>query len=159
MYHTGYWKIVFEFYVTLHDFHKVISCKAFISKLFKYALPKDVSRLDGALHAEFFLTVLSSTTKTLASLQLEKKKFSSNLEGLAQKMHLLRPFDVLDVFSRKSISKSSRAFIFGEIRYLVRSTTGGNLVLIPQTTFEKLKIESFLVLIRTLVGKKIPSKN
>ena len=43
--------------------------------------------------------------------------------------------------------------------YLLRLTTGENLVLISQTTFEKLKFEHFSLSIPSLVGKKILFKN
>ena len=42
--------------------------------------------------------------------------FSPNLEGVAQKMGLLPPLEVLDVFGGKSKSEAHRAFIFGAKR-------------------------------------------
>ena len=47
---------------------------------------------------------------------MEKSEFSPNLEGVAQKMGLLRPFGVLDVFGGKSKSEAPKAFIFGAKR-------------------------------------------
>ena len=46
----------------------------------------------------------------------KRNEFSPNLEGVAQKIGLLRPFEVLNVFGGKSISLAPRAFIFGEKR-------------------------------------------
>ena len=43
---------------------------------------------------------------------LEKNEFSPNLEGVAQKMGLLHPLEVLNVFGRKSKFEAPRAFIF-----------------------------------------------
>ena len=43
--------------------------------------------------------------------------------------------------------------------YLLRLTTGENLMLIPQTTFEKLKFGHFSPLIPSLVSKKIVFEN
>ena len=43
--------------------------------------------------------------------------------------------------------------------YLMRLTTGENLVLISQTTFEKLKFEHFSFSIPSLVGQKTLFKN
>ena len=44
---------------------------------------------------------------------LGKNEFSPNLKGIAQKMCLLCPLEVFDVFGGKSKSKAPRAFIFG----------------------------------------------
>ena len=44
----------------------------------------------------------------------KRNEFSQNLEGVAQKMGLTRPFEVLNVFGRKSILLAPRAVIFGE---------------------------------------------
>ena len=60
-----------------------------ISKLFEVALPK-VQHI----------------------YNLGKNEFSPNLKGVAQKMGLLRPFGVLDVFGGKSKSKAPKAFKF-----------------------------------------------
>ena len=46
----------------------------------------------------------------------KRNEFSQNLEVVAQKIRLLRPFEVLNVFGGKSISLAPRAFIFGEKR-------------------------------------------
>ena len=46
----------------------------------------------------------------------KRNEFSPNLEVVAQKIGLLRPFEVLNVFGGKSISLAPRAFIFGEKR-------------------------------------------
>ena len=45
---------------------------------------------------------------------LGKNELSPNLEGVAQKMGLLHPFEVLNVFGGKSILLAPRAVIFGE---------------------------------------------
>ena len=42
-----------------------------------------------------------------------RNEFSPNLEGVAQKIGLLRPLEVLNVFDGKSKSEAPRAFIFG----------------------------------------------
>ena len=44
---------------------------------------------------------------------LERNEFSPNLKGMAQKMDPPRPFEVLDVFGRKSKSEAPKAFKFG----------------------------------------------
>ena len=64
-----------------------------ISKLFEVALPK-VQHI----------------------YNLEKNEFSPSLKGVAQKMCLLCPLEVFDVFGRISKSKVPRAFIFGTKR-------------------------------------------
>ena len=46
----------------------------------------------------------------------KRNEFSPNLEGVAQKMGLPRPFEVLNVFGGKSILLAPRAVIFGEKR-------------------------------------------
>ena len=45
-----------------------------------------------------------------------KNGFSPNLKGVAQKLGLPRPFEVLDVFGGKSKSKAPKAFKFGTKR-------------------------------------------
>ena len=45
-----------------------------------------------------------------------RNEFSPNLEGVAQKMGLPRPQEVLEVFGGKSKSEAARAFIFGTKR-------------------------------------------
>ena len=47
---------------------------------------------------------------------LGKNEFSPNLKGIAQKMCLLCPLEVFDVFGRKSKSKAPRAFKFSTKR-------------------------------------------
>ena len=42
-----------------------------------------------------------------------RNEFSPNLEGVAQKMGLPRPQEVLEVFGGKSKSEVARAFRFG----------------------------------------------
>ena len=42
-----------------------------------------------------------------------RNRFSPNLEVVAQKLDLPRPFDVFDTFGRKSKSKAPRALKFG----------------------------------------------
>ena len=44
---------------------------------------------------------------------LGRNEFSPNLKGVAQKLGLPRPFEVLDVFGGKSKSKAPKAFKFG----------------------------------------------
>ena len=44
---------------------------------------------------------------------LGKNEFSPNLEGVAQKMGLICPLEVFDVFGGKSKSEAARTFIFG----------------------------------------------
>ena len=44
----------------------------------------------------------------------KRNEFSPNLEGVAQKIGLPRPFEVLNVFGGKSILLAPRAVIFGE---------------------------------------------
>ena len=46
----------------------------------------------------------------------ERNEISPNLEGVAQKVCLLRPFEVLNIFGGKSISFAPRTFKFGEKR-------------------------------------------
>ena len=46
----------------------------------------------------------------------ERNEFSPNLEGVAQKIGLLRPFEVLNVFGGKSILLAPSVVIFGEKR-------------------------------------------
>ena len=43
----------------------------------------------------------------------KRNEFSPNLEGVAQKIGLPRPFEVLNVFGRKSKSNAPKAFKFG----------------------------------------------
>ena len=43
---------------------------------------------------------------------LERYEFSPNLKGVAQKMDLPRPFEVLNVFGRKSKSNAPKTFKF-----------------------------------------------
>ena len=45
-----------------------------------------------------------------------KNERSPNLEGVAQKMSLARPQEVLEVFGGKSKSEAAKAFIFGTKR-------------------------------------------
>ena len=45
-----------------------------------------------------------------------KNEFSPNLKGVAQKMDPLRPFEVLDIFGRKSKSNAPKVFKFGTKR-------------------------------------------
>ena len=47
---------------------------------------------------------------------LGRNEFSPNLKGVAQKLGLPRPFEVLDVFGGKSKSKAPKAFKFGTKR-------------------------------------------
>ena len=47
---------------------------------------------------------------------LVRNEFSPNLEGVAQKMGLPRPQEVLEVFGGKSKCKAARAFKFGTKR-------------------------------------------
>ena len=49
----------------------------------------------------------------------ERNEFSSNLKGVAQQLGLPRPFEVLDVFGRKSKSKALRVFQFGPKRIAI----------------------------------------
>ena len=51
---------------------------------------------------------------------LERNEFSPNLKGVAQKMDPPRPFEVLDIFGRKSKSKAPRVFIFGAKRVPIK---------------------------------------
>ena len=44
---------------------------------------------------------------------LGRNEFSPNLKGVAQKLGLPRPFEVLDVFGGKSKSEAPKAFKFG----------------------------------------------
>ena len=46
----------------------------------------------------------------------ERNEISPNLEGVAQKVCLLRPFEVLNIFGGKSISFAPRTFKFSEKR-------------------------------------------
>ena len=46
----------------------------------------------------------------------KRNEFIPNLEGVAQKIGLPCPFEVLNVFGRKSILLAPRAVIFGEKR-------------------------------------------
>ena len=50
----------------------------------------------------------------------KRNEFSPNLEGVAQKIGLPRPFDVLNILGGKSIFLVPRAFIFGEKRVFVK---------------------------------------
>ena len=70
---------------------------------------------------------------------LAKNEFSPLLEVVASKLGLICPLKVLDVFGRKSKSKAPRSFFLLQNGYLLRLSTGENLVLIPQTIIEKLK--------------------
>ena len=47
---------------------------------------------------------------------LERNEFSPNLKGVAQKLGPPRPFEVFDVFGRKSKSEAPNAFKFGPKR-------------------------------------------
>ena len=47
---------------------------------------------------------------------LMNNEFSPNLKGVAQKLDLPRPFEVLDIFGRKSKCKAPRDFKFGKKR-------------------------------------------
>ena len=48
----------------------------------------------------------------------KRNEFIPNLEGVAQKIGLPHPFEVLNVFGGKSILLAPRAFMFGEKRVL-----------------------------------------
>ena len=47
---------------------------------------------------------------------LERNEFPPNLKGVAQKMDLPRPFEVLDIFGGKSKSNAPKVFKFGTKR-------------------------------------------
>ena len=66
---------------------------------------------------------------------LGKNEFSPNLKGVAQKMGLPRPLEVLEAFGGKSKFEAPRA--------LKRLTIDENLVLISLTSFEIFKFENF----------------
>ena len=68
-------------------------------------------------HSHWFLLNHKPFEITLQKFQhfynLERNEFSPNFEGVAQKLDLPRPFDVLDTFGGKSKSKAPNAFKFG----------------------------------------------
>ena len=49
----------------------------------------------------------------------KRNEFSPNLEGVAQKIGLPRPFEVLNGFGRKPILLAPRAVIFGEKQFSI----------------------------------------
>ena len=51
---------------------------------------------------------------------MEKYGFSPNLKGVAQKMDLPCPFEVLEVFGWKFKFKAPKAFIFGAKRVPIK---------------------------------------
>ena len=87
---------------------------------------------------------------------LTLSKFSPDLKRLAQKLGLLRSFEVLDIFVEKSKSEEPGAFKFGAKRVPMKdnNATGKNLVLISQTTFEKFKNEHFVLLIHPQIRRR-----
>ena len=71
--------------------------------------------MDRALHT-YFAKSFDISLQKFQYIYNSGRNFSPNLEGVAQKLDLPRPFDVLDTFGRKSKSKAPRALKFGTKR-------------------------------------------
>ena len=74
---------------------------------------------------------------------------------MAQKIGLPCPFEILDILTGDPNPTHLDPSFFVQSGFLLRLTTGENLVMISATTFEKFKIEYFSLSISSLVGKKI----
>ena len=89
-----------------------------------------------------------------------RNEFSPNLEGVAKKNGPARSIRSFRHFWREiQIWRHLEPSYLMQSGHLLRLTTGENLVLISQTTFEKLKFQHFSLSIPSLVGIKIVFEN
>ena len=117
--------------------------------------------MDGTLTLIFAKseTTWDIITKISASLQLRKKWILTKFGGCSSKNGPARSIRSFRHFWREiQIWRHLEPSYLVQSGYLLRLTTGENLVLISQTTFEKLKFEHFSLSIPSLVGIKIVFK-
>ena len=118
--------------------------------------------MDGTLTLIFAKseTTWDIITKISASLQLRKKWILTKFGGCSSKNGLARSIRSFRHFWWEiQIWRHLEPSYLVQSGYLLRLTTGENLVLISQTTFEKLKFEHFSLSIPSLVGIKIVFEN